>query len=76
MKIRELLIGTAAMIRCPSVMLNRGSGSLTENLGPTIATLKSMAAYGNTENVAGAIENRGRFRRKLIWALVGPPATA
>jgi hypothetical protein len=52
-------IDIAAMIGCPSVMLNQGSGPLTENLEPAIETLKIMGAYGRTKNVAVTMENRG-----------------
>jgi hypothetical protein len=60
----------AAMIGCPSVMLNQGSGPLTENLGPTIETLQSMAAYGKTKNVAVTIENRGRATPEQVANLI------
>ena len=48
----------AAMIGCPSVMVNQGTGPLPEDLGPCIETLKAMAAYGKTKNVAVTMENR------------------
>ena len=60
----------AAMIGCPSVMLNQGSGPLTENHGPTIETLKSMTAYGKTKNVAVTIQNRGRAMPEQVANLI------
>jgi hypothetical protein len=53
-------IDIAAMIGCPSVMVNQGPGLLTENLEPFLENLRSMAAYGKTKNVGVTMENRGR----------------
>ena len=52
-------IDIAAMIGCPSVMVNQGR-DFTENLESFVATLKVMGAYGRTKNVAVTMENRGR----------------
>ena len=53
-------IDVAAMIGCPSVMLNQGRNLLAENLDSFVETLKIMAAYGKTKNVGVTMENRGR----------------
>ena len=51
-------IDVAAMIGCPSVMLNQGR-NFTENLDVFIENLKTMEAYGKTKNVSVTMENRG-----------------
>jgi len=51
-------IDVAAMIGCPSVMLNQGR-NFAENLGSFVETLKTLGAYGRTKNVAVTMENRG-----------------
>ena len=51
-------------------MLNQGSGPLTGDLGPCIETLKSMAAYGKSKNVAVTIENRGRSTPEQVANLI------
>jgi len=51
-------IDIAAMIGCPSVMLNQGR-NFAENLESFVETLKIMEAYGKTKNVAITMENRG-----------------
>jgi hypothetical protein len=63
-------IDVAAMIGCPSVMVNQGSGPLTGDLGPCIAALKAMAAYGKTKNVAITVENRGRATPEALTNLI------
>jgi hypothetical protein len=52
-------IDIAAMIGCPSVMMNQGR-DFTANLEASIETLKTMGAYGRTKNVVVTLENRGR----------------
>jgi sugar phosphate isomerase/epimerase len=52
-------IDIAAMIGCPSVMVNQGR-NFTANLESFVATLKVMGAYARTKNVAVTMENRGR----------------
>ncbi len=51
-------IDVAAMIGCPSVMVNQGR-NFSENFESFVGTLKVMEAYGKTKNVAVTMENRG-----------------
>jgi sugar phosphate isomerase/epimerase len=68
-------IDIAAMIGCPSVMVNQGTGPLPEDLGPCIETLKTMAAYGKSKNVAVTMENRGRATPKELANLIKASGT-
>jgi hypothetical protein len=52
-------IDRAAIIECPSVMINQGM-MLPEDMGPIIEALKTLSAYGKSKNVAVIMENRGR----------------
>jgi len=63
-------IDIAAMIGCPSVMVNQGTGPLPEDLGPCIETLKTMGAYGKSKNVAVTLENRGRATPEQLASLI------
>jgi hypothetical protein len=63
-------IDLAAIIGCPSVMINQGAGALTENVGPAIDALKTMAAYGKTKNVAITVENRGRATPEALASYI------
>jgi hypothetical protein len=51
-------IDRAAMIECPSVMLNQGP--FGDDLTAPIAALKQLSAYGKSKNVAILLEPRGR----------------
>lgn len=51
-------IDRAAMIECPSVMVNQGR-AWSENLTPIIDALKTLRDYGESKNVAILIEERG-----------------
>ena len=51
-------IDRAAMIECPSVMINQGR-SWGEDLTPIIDALKTLRDYGEPKNVAILIEERG-----------------
>ena len=51
-------IDIAAMIGCPSVMVNQGR-NFAANLDVFIENLKTMEAYGKTKNVSVTMENRG-----------------
>jgi sugar phosphate isomerase/epimerase len=51
-------IDLAAIIGCPSAMVNQGR-NFAENLDVFIENLKTMEAYGKTKNVAITMENRG-----------------
>ena len=44
-------IDIAAAIECPSIMINQGPGDLRENLEPVIEALRTLAAYGKSNNV-------------------------
>ncbi|HEY2016790.1 MAG TPA: TIM barrel protein [Bryobacteraceae bacterium] len=52
-------IDRAAMIECPSVMINQGA-MLPEDLNPVVEALKTLSAYGKAKKVAVIMENRGR----------------
>lgn len=66
----EKWIDVAASIGCPTVMVNQGTGPLPEDLGPCIETLRTMAAYGKTKNVAITMENRGRATPEQLANLI------
>jgi hypothetical protein len=51
-------IDIAAMMGCPSVMVNQGR-NFAQNLDVFVENLKAMEAYGKTKNVAVTMENRG-----------------
>src|SRR5215472_8143113 len=63
-------IDIAAMIGCPSVMVNQGTAPLPGDLGPCIETLKTMAAYGKTKKVVVTMENRGRATPEQLADLI------
>jgi hypothetical protein len=52
-------IDRAAIIECPSVMINQGP-MLPDDLGPVIESLQTLSAYGKSKKVAVIMENRGR----------------
>src|SRR5215469_13698092 len=51
-------IDRAAMIECPSVMVNQGR-TFGDNLTPAIDALKILRDYGKSKNVAIIMEDRG-----------------
>ncbi len=51
-------IDRAAMIECPSVMVNQGR-TFGDNLNPIIDALKELRDYGASKNVAIIMEERG-----------------
>ena len=51
-------IDRAAMIECPSVMVNQGK-TFGDNLTPAIDALKILRDYGKSKNVAIIMEDRG-----------------
>jgi sugar phosphate isomerase/epimerase len=51
-------IDRAAMIECPSVMVNQGK-TFGDNLTPAIDALKILRDYGQSKNVAIIMEDRG-----------------
>ncbi len=52
-------IDRAAMLECPSVMVNQGTAPL-EDTAAAIEGLKELSAYGKAKKVAVIMENRGR----------------
>jgi sugar phosphate isomerase/epimerase len=63
-------IDIAATIGCPSVMGNQGSTPLTDNFDTCVETLKTMAAYGKTKNVAVTLENHGKATPEQLVRLI------
>lgn len=51
-------IDRAALVECPSVMINQGT--FGSDLAPIIEALKTLSAYGKSKNVAILMEPRGR----------------
>lgn len=57
-------IDRAAMIECPSVMVNQGT--FGEDVTPAIEALKTLSAYGKPKNVAILLEPRGRSTTEVL----------
>jgi hypothetical protein len=67
-------IDRAAMIECPSVMINQGA-MLPEELGPVIEALKTLSVYGKSKNVAVIMENRGRTAPETLAQVIKASGT-
>jgi sugar phosphate isomerase/epimerase len=67
-------IDRAAMIECPSVMINQGM-MLPEDLAPVIEALKTLSAYGKSKKVAVIMENRGRTPPEILAQVIRASGT-
>ena len=67
-------IDRAAIIECPSVMINQGP-MLPEDLGPVIDALKTLSAYGKPKKVAVIMENRGRTPPETLARVIQASGT-
>jgi hypothetical protein len=61
-------IDRAAMIECPSVMINQGK--FAEDLNPAIDALKTCSAYGKSKKVAVIIEPRNRSTPEILVEVI------
>jgi len=61
-------IDRAAMLECPSVMINQGT--LPEDLTVSIEGLKTVSSYGASKNVAVLVEPRGRSTVDVLVELI------
>jgi len=61
-------IDRAAMIECPSVMVNQGT--FGEDLQPAIDALKTLDEYGKSKNVAMILEPRGRSSVETLFKVI------
>ena len=61
-------IDRAAMIECPSVMINQGTFS--GDLQPAIDALKTLDEYGKKKNVAVIMEPRGRSSVDTLFKVI------
>jgi Xylose isomerase-like TIM barrel len=68
-------IDRAAMIECPSVMINQGTAMLPEDPAPAIEALKTLSAYGKSKKVAVIMENRGRTAPEKLVELMKASGT-
>jgi len=57
-ELTKLWIDRAAMIECPSVMVNQGR-TFGDDLTPAVDALKTLRDYGKSKNVAIIMEDRG-----------------
>jgi sugar phosphate isomerase/epimerase len=67
-------IDRAAMIECPSVMINQGM-MLPDDLAPVIDALKTLSAYGKSRKVAVIMENRGRTPPETLARVIRASGT-
>jgi len=67
-------IDRAAIIECPSVMINQGM-LLPDDVGPIIEALKTLSAYGKPKNVAVIMENRGRTPPETLARVIQASGT-
>jgi hypothetical protein len=67
-------IDRAALIECPSVMINQGM-MLSEDLGAVIGALKTLSAYGKSKKVAVIMENRGRTPPETLAKVIQSSGT-
>ncbi len=61
-------IDRAAMIECPSVMVNQGT--FGHDLAPAIEALKILSAYGESKNVSIILEPRGRSTTEALVKVI------
>lgn len=61
-------IDRAAMIECPSVMINQGT--FVGDLQPAIDALKTLDEYGKKKNVAILLEPRGRSSVETLFKVI------
>lgn len=66
-------IDRAAMIECPSVMVNQGT--FPEDTGPAVEALRELAAYGKAKKVAVIMENRGRSTPETLERVIRESGT-
>jgi hypothetical protein len=67
-------IDRAAIIECPSVMINQGM-MLPEDLRPIIEALKTLSAYGKSKKVAVIMENRGKTPPETLAKVIQASGT-
>jgi hypothetical protein len=67
-------IDRAALIECPSVMINQGM-TLPDDLAPVIEALKTLSAYGKSKKVYVIMEDRGRTTPEALVALMKASGT-
>lgn len=61
-------IDRAAIIECPSVMVNQGT--FPDDPTPAIEALKTLSAYGKSRNVAVILEPRGRSTTEALLNVI------
>jgi hypothetical protein len=68
-------IDRAALIECPSVMINQGMNLLPDDLSPIIDSLKTLSAYGKSNKVYVIMEDRGRTPPETLVKLMKASGT-